>query len=495
MTNYRMKKWFDFGIILTVFFTMFVISTMASVVRPNSTVWDGRGMDSMKCEYVGEEGRTSEGWIHWIFNKADGVVDPLLVLGGSGTGEYLPSKVSGPTYHFFTPYFDLETLEATVWYDGTHDGQFVISDYCPGEKEELTVSKTVETSFNRTHDWSITKGVDQDVFRLFVDGSGDGKATWTVKVKYLGFVDADHNVKGTITIENTGDLDAVILSVIDVLGGTTIDVDCDVEFPYTLVKEATLQCTYDENGEFMGDNVVTVTTERDEYSDTKAIVWGAPDHEHNATVVVKDASDLFGTVTLGTLYAEDFEKDEEETFTYDKEFTWESYGQDKCGMHLYENTATVYGDDDVVLDFDTADVTVYVQCLLYETAFAKGANSTCFLEDGFSRWGWTNLIAFPGTYRMPVYAGAGQCNNGTYVGDVVVTYIGTTILVNFELDPMFVKETHVYAGKDKYPVVKVGRRFVETVAPGQYYIEPTLTGNIHVIFHAVVGVPDPNFGK
>ncbi len=497
MTNYRTKKWFDFFMILTVFFTMFVMSTMASVERPNSTTWNGiQGVDSLKCSLVGQEERTEDGWIHWIFNQADSVTEPLLVLGGSGTGEYLPSKLSGPTYHFFTPYFDHETLTATVWYDGTHDGEFVISDYCPGiPKEELTVSKTVETSYNRTHDWSIAKTVDKDVFRLFVDGSGDGKATWTVNVTYLGYADADYNVKGTITIENTGDLDAVITSVDDVLGGTPIMVDCGVTFPYTLVEEAVLTCTYDENGKFMGNNVVTVITERDEYSDTKAIIWGTPDKEYQASVVVKDLSDLFGEVTLATLYASDYTKDDVIPFTYDKEFTWVSYGQDACGIHMYENTATVYGDDHIILDYDTADVTVYVQCLLYETAFAKGTNSRCFLQDGFSRWGWTNKLALPGTYTMPVYAGAGQCIGGTYVGDVTVSYIGTTILVNFDLDPMFVKETHVYAGKAKYPVVKVGKKSVPTVAPGQYYIEPNLNGEIWVIFHAVVGIPDPDFGK
>jgi hypothetical protein len=114
----------------------------------------------------------------------------------------------------------------------------------------------VNTSFNRTHDWSIAKSVDKDTFYLYVDGSGNGKATWKVDVKYLGFVDADHNVSGTIKIENTGDLDAVITSVVDVLGGTTIDVDCGVIFPYTLLEGEILYCTYDEDGKFMGNNVV-----------------------------------------------------------------------------------------------------------------------------------------------------------------------------------------------------------------------------------------------
>jgi hypothetical protein len=497
MTNYRFKKWFDFGIILTVFFAMFAISTMAVTDWDGSKVWDGQGSDSLRCDKLGEsEERTADGWIHWIVTSASGITEAELVLSGTGVGTYEPTKY-GPVVEFFTPYFELDGLTAVLSYNGVlgENTQFVISDYCPGiAQEELTVSKTVNTSFNRTHDWSIAKSVDKDTFYLYVDGSGNGKATWKVDVKYLGFVDADHNVSGTIKIENTGDLDAVITSVVDVLGGTTIDVDCGVIFPYTLLEGEILYCTYDEDGKFMGNNVVTVTTERDEYTDTKAIVWGNPVIDAHANVVVKDVSDLFGTVTLGTLNAYELEVDEVTTFTYYKDFEWATYGKDNCGTHVYENTATVYGDDNVVLGFASADVTVYVQCFVYETAFAKGENSRCFLEDGFSRWGWTNKINY-GTYVMPVYAGAGQCMGGTNVGTVTISYIGSTVLFNFNLDAMYdLDETHVYAGKDKYPKMKVGRRTAYTVAPGQYYIEPNLSGEIYVIAHAVVGLPDPSFG-
>ena len=45
-------------------------------------------------------------------------------------------------------------------------------------------------------------------------------------------------------------------------------------FPYTLAVDATLTGTYSEAGYKTGDNVVTVVTEVDTYSDTKPIVWG-----------------------------------------------------------------------------------------------------------------------------------------------------------------------------------------------------------------------------
>jgi hypothetical protein len=45
--------------------------------------------------------------------------------------------------------------------------------------------------------------------------------------------------------------------------------------------------------------VVTVTTERDTYSATEPIVWGAPTTVINETVTIKDISDLFGEVDAG----------------------------------------------------------------------------------------------------------------------------------------------------------------------------------------------------
>jgi hypothetical protein len=498
MTSYRFKKWFDLGIILTVFFAMFAISTMAAGHWDGSVEWNKvQGADSLACEKLGDGPRTADGWIHWIVTSADKITKAELVLGGTGVGNYSPTKY-GPVVEFFTPFFPIEGLSATLFFDGYlgNNTQFVISDYCPGvAKEELTVTKTVDTSFNRTHDWSIAKSVDKDTFYLFVDGSGDGKATWEVDVTYLGYVDADHKVSGTIKIENTGNLDAVITKVEDVLGGTAIPVDCGVAFPFLLVEDATLTCTYSVDGMFKDYNVATVTTERDVYSGKAEIKWGEPVNDVNATVFVEDVSDLLGTKKFDELDAYDYNENQLITLKYSHDFDWATYGKDKCGTHMYENTATLYGDDMAVLGFGTADVTVYVQCFVYETAFARATTgSTCFLDLGFSRWGWTNMIS-EGTYTMPVYAGAGQCMGGTLVGNVKVSYIGGVVAFTFELDPMYdLDETHVYAGYTKVPEVKVGKRTTKTVAPGQYYVTKPLMGDIYVIAHAVVGLPDPSFG-
>lgn len=46
-----------------------------------------------------------------------------------------------------------------------------------------------------------------------------------------------------------------------------------------------------------------------------------------------------------------------------------------------------------------------------------------------------------------------------------------------------------------FPQVQRGRNIVDTVAPGQYYNDVPFNGDIYVIAHAVVGIPDTFFGS
>jgi len=139
-----------------------------------------------------------------------------------------------------------------------------------------------------------------------------------------------------------------------------------------------------------------------------------------------------------------------------------------------------------------------------ETAFAFGGNAaTCFLEDGFNRWGWTNVIT--GDFTMPIYAGAGQCDisKGTLVGNLLVDVSadGTTATVTYQMNGSYkLEETHLYVGSTKYVPFTKGNKINYTVAPGQYPTIHDLTGassdtytvtlptsgTIYLIAHSVV---------
>ncbi|MBJ6369211.1 T9SS type A sorting domain-containing protein [Snuella sedimenti] len=179
-----------------------------------------------------------------------------------------------------------------------------------------------------------------------------------------------------------------------------------------------------------------------------------------------------------------------------------------------------YTDGNGCTNSDTVDIPVVV-CTECGTAFGVAVNgegaeaeidtgiSTCFRENGFHRWGWTNKIT-PSwePYVLDLYRGAGKCllNKGEYVGTVTINYSPEdyTITALYEMAPgIGLSEAHLYIGCDAYPTGKNG---AYTVAPGQYTFnagdlsfvmtwststdaEKTITvpggGAVYVIAHAV----------
>lgn len=430
----------------------------------------------------------------------DGTLLSWSVTGGTFAGEIRVKGGEGGyctyTYLEDDKWTEDSGLHAPVNPSGKYAGISHVSvcgNVIPDE-EKLTVEKTADTSYTRTHEWSISKSVttknEHDGFPkiwLYVDGSGDETATWTVDVTHKGYEDSNHKVTGEITIENTGKVDAVITKIEDLLGDTPVTVDCgEAAFPYTLPVGETLTCTYCADGFVGGTNKVTVTTARgNEYSANAEIEWDKPTNEFYKTVTIKDVSDLFGEQNFGSVTAPDGGH-----FTYTKDFKWANYG--KGGDFTYGNTASIVETE------QSADATLKVNVQGYssETAYAKGEdNSAVPFCLTFNNWGWTNPIT-PGEYTWPLWAGAGQCDTskGTLVGTVTVDYgADGKVSVTYNVPPNILENTHVYAGYDPFPKDRKGN---PTVAPGQYTNEGPFDGTteVYVIAHAVVRIPDPNFG-
>jgi hypothetical protein len=380
--------------------------------------------------------------------------------------------------------------------------------------EELDVSKTVDTSFKRTHDWSIEKFVETEndyeldgvpKIWLYIDGSGDETATWYIDVTYEGFEDSDHHVSGEITIVNTGTLDAEITDIEDVLGGTTIDVDCgeDFELPYTLPVGETLTCTYveDVDGEIEGNNVVTVTTERDVYDATEPIEWGEPDPELHAVVEVKDLSELFGLELLGTLDAAEYEKGAVIHFDYDKDFAYEDYGQEECGSFEYENTAEVVGDEDEVLDSADALLKVNVQCLIFQGDTAWAANGNVPLERRYTtRGNWATYVEYFGEEKTTtLFAGqtnaVGTVHFSAAVGGEVVITVELYAEVEFEdvAENLMVQDYATAPSGNPEPGLFDHKKYCD---PAESSCDITVPENNFYGVHVNVGtwIPDPDFG-
>lgn len=122
------------------------LATVADLTNNSNPVyeynWQGHGTDSLDGSKAGEGGRPDDGsgWIHWVFSTKGDSTEATLVLSGSGSGNYQPGEpLNAQTWHFFTPYFELEQLNAVIILEGGDKGPgvgLVISDYWPGSEEE-----------------------------------------------------------------------------------------------------------------------------------------------------------------------------------------------------------------------------------------------------------------------------------------------------------------------------------------------------------------------
>ena len=485
-------------------------ATTALASSPTYTeVWNGRGTDSLRCDLAGSEVRPETGWIHWVFSTKGRSTSASLELGGTGSGTYAPGEpLNANVWHFYTPYFELEGLEATVdLYGGDRGrgGGLVISDYCPPvEKEDLTVSKTAVTRYTREFFWDIDKSVATEKnyeldgvpkIWLYTDGSGDETATWTVNVKNTGYRNYHFIVSGVITIENTGNVDAVITAVDDLLAGKPIDVNCGVMFPYTLPVGETLTCTYhnyNRNHYAEGENEVWVTTERDEYYAKADIVWDwdKPDIWINKTVTIIDISDLFGAVVLGTATAPN-----DAQFTYTKDFAWADYGADKCGSFRYDNTAKINETGQSA----EATLKVNVQCKVFEGETAWAANGETPLEFRYQDPGnWATYVEYLGEAK-PTTLFAGQTIDVGSVTFLAPVDGHVTITVALT-DPWMFEDVAENVKIQDYAEAPSGNP-----APGGFDHKGDATGSSFSItvplnnfygVHVDVGqwVPDPNFG-
>jgi hypothetical protein len=396
----------------------------AALANDNTVTYTGQGfsngmLETEKCDpvdlgqdkdfIVGPDG----GYLKWILTASG--AESATITGPWGTFDMI--QAGGGAFHKATDYYPVDDLIAfpvTASWVGDVSGniQLTVSNGCQGAFESLDVSKTAVTSFEREHFWDIEKKVETEneefvngtpKIWLYTDGSGDETATWTVDVTYEGYEDSAHNVSGTITITNTGTLDAVITDISDKLAGEDISIEPDIVLPQTLAVGQSLNFSYSENvdGKVEGDNVVTVTSERDVYSATEPIDWDdALINEINRYVEVTDTNAGFALAhgdpeneNKVILDAHDYEKDEVIPFTYSEDFAYDDFVE--CGSFTYENIGKVIGDDELVLAEADATLKVNVQCLVFDGETAWAATGEVPLQLRYTNRGnWATYVQY-----------------------------------------------------------------------------------------------------
>jgi hypothetical protein len=398
---------------------------------------------------------------------------------------------------------------------------------------ELNVMKTADTSYIREHFWDIDKSVDTEngyeheelpKIWLYTDGRGDETATWTVDVTYEGYKDYDGKVTGEITINLGGNLDAYIKTVSDYIessadiaatvGECLLDTDQAetlVTFPY-LMKQGSpdIVCKYSANapiadgtnfanvaGEFRLPEGVTATYEPEPFNEqaTAAVVFGDPTTEVNKTVNVKDLSDLFGEVALGTVTAPTGA-----TFTDTKDFAYEDF--EECGDYTYDNTASIVETGQSA----SATLKVNVQCMIFKGETVTGAGLPWVDVKGAP----SNWFEYTPVDEYPFTADLIQGAPRNLVGEVTITksadgktaelcfdlgefpegtqwMLDDSMEYNVKIQPLAKKPTkYLQPGQFSQKFTETGSEFCVTVPYGAYGYA------IHL--DAGYWMPDPNFG-
>jgi hypothetical protein len=331
----------------------------AGTVRADGTkVWTGQGATNGVPNTIQCDDANAPGTMVWIFTLG-GASNTVTSATLSVNGDTYPGTKIGAEFHFYTPYYDPSTItDAHVDYVGSlgrGTANVVISHACP--TIVLGVQKTVNTSYDRTYNWTISKEADNDSLEIPVgQDSVDAHYAVTVDLADPPYTDSNFLVYGTITISNDGLGPAVITGVTDDLPDATVD--CGADFPITLASGATLTCDYTAPSDGTdGANSAHVFVQGADPFDVGPLPFSFDDAtvtEHDTCVDVTDsyAGDLGTVCKDDTLPA---------VFTYDRRFTRDDI--DECETpQTFDNTATFTTNDNGTQGSDSATVDVTKHC-------------------------------------------------------------------------------------------------------------------------------------
>jgi hypothetical protein len=252
---------------------------------------------------------------------------------------------------------------ATIRETGQSDSASVtVNNYALG------VTKTAQTSFTRTYDWTIDKSADQSALTLSIGQQFQVNYSVTVDATYA---DSDWAAAGTITVHNPAPTAANITAVTD---GVSPDIaataDFAITFPYALAAGGDLAGTYsaDLPDATTRTNTATVTIQNYDYdyqgnatpSGTTTFSGTANVDFSSATITEVDecitVSDTYSGGPQGVVWC--YANGVPHTFTYSR---WIGpYGT--CGDYTVDNTASFVTNDTGTTDSDSWRVSVHVPC-------------------------------------------------------------------------------------------------------------------------------------
>ena len=299
--------------------------------------------------------------------------------GAAGVGKVRPityTETVTPPSGTCTTYSNRAVIGGTPWFDTES------LDICAGA--DLTIDKTTAQSFGRSYDWEIDKSAIGAGPYMADPDTGDVTVGYRVTVTPNGYLDSSWMMNGTIVVTNPNDWKDIPVTVLDnadfgpgaqctVTGvqGNTAIVDADpvmAGFQTTIPSDTTwtfqYNCSFSQQPNYTGTNTAVVNWDSDAAStpsDSTSDVVNVVDADWdmtpvNETIQITDSHYTFlapWNVSVGQ--GEQYR---------DYEVIWNVGTAGLC--QPFTNTATMIGDDDVVLGSDSetisgcreADVTV-----------------------------------------------------------------------------------------------------------------------------------------
>lgn len=287
-------------------------------------------------------------------------VDDTFAAGDHG-------PVSADTTYTYTRTFSCDADEGVINNTATIVGtQLSDSASVTVNCYDLTVTKTANTTFDRSYLWNVEKVADATEITLASGESYD--IHYTVTATKTGETNTNHAVSGTITIANpnptrSADLTGVADEISVALGATVV---C----PANVVAAASsLVCTYSSalpDGTSR-TNTATATQQNysysvlgvatpagtTAYSGQAPVVFGAPTNVVDEQVAVTDTyAGALGTVTVA---------ESPKVFNYTRTVT---FTDQECGDQTVDNTATLTTNDTQTVDTADERVLVHVECII-----------------------------------------------------------------------------------------------------------------------------------
>jgi uncharacterized repeat protein (TIGR01451 family) len=263
--------------------------------------------------------------------------------------------------------------------EGKHDNTATIEETGQSASASVTVSchalqvtKSADTSRERTWTWDIEKSADPT--SLTLNEGQTGTVAYDVVLTRESSVDG-FAVDGTIQVHNPAPVAALLTGVADVVSpNVAADVECGVTFPYTLAAGATLLCAYDADlpDDSSRTNTATATLQNHSYDEkgtgtpsgtTDFSGSAAVDFEGATTTELDECVDVTDTLegVLGTICA----SGQGTTFEYTLTFGTQGTGANvvvTCGTSSHPNTASFVTNDTGTTGSDGATVGVTVTC-------------------------------------------------------------------------------------------------------------------------------------